>query len=368
MRNALENSVSNLETLLNGDIKMSDGIRERLERALNFYKDARDNGRGVDTDQLFYRDGEQESDDAPQVKFSLAEESYERGVDVDYTDDKGERKTMRLHTPASEIEALKPTKIEKHSLTRDEQKKLYQSFKPETNSSTGEKVDFYHSAFGKNHREDGLFEKIVPQIRELFKKAELIYSEPEQLAGTLRKDATTHKEHRDVVGYGNYLNKVEIDGKEYYVRFTVQRKKNESGLHSSFVSNVELYENDNPIAVAYGPSSNGGRRLDYDRITDVKLKTYFEKSKEFEEKNGDIRFSIGEDAEDILNDKSLGLRERLTAIAASEARENGEDKALRNLAVNAIGGNLADLRKAMGKQRQYDRTTVKPHAVYTLQY
>ena len=82
----------------------------------------------------------------------------------------------------------------------------------------------------------------------------------------------------------------------------------------------------------------------------------------------DIRFSIGEDAEDILNDKSLGLRERLTAIAASEARENGEDKALRNLAVNAIGGNLADLRKAMGKQRQYDRTTVKPHAVYTLQY
>ena len=44
----------------------------------------------------------------------------------------------------------------------------------------------------------------------------------------------------------------------------------------------------------------------------------------------DIRFSIGEDAEDILNDKSLGLRERLTAIAASEARENGEDKALRN--------------------------------------
>ena len=53
------------------------------------------------------------------------------------------------------------------------------------------------------------------------------------------------------------------------------------------------------------------------------------------------------------------MRERLTAIAASEARENGEDKALRNLAVNAIGGNLADLRKAMGKQRQYDRTTVK---------
>ena len=46
------------------------------------------------------------------------------------------------------------------------------------------------------------------------------------------------------MGYGNYLNKVVIDGKEYYVRFTVQRKKNESGLQSSFVSDVELYNPD----------------------------------------------------------------------------------------------------------------------------
>ena len=61
------------------------------------------------------------------------------------------------------------------------------------------------------------------------------------------------------------------------LRFTVQRKKNESGLHSSFVSNVELYEN--PAAVAYAPSQGRGR-LDYDRIVDAKLKTYFEKSKE----------------------------------------------------------------------------------------
>ena len=101
------------------------------------------------------------------------------------------------------------------------------------------------------------------------------------MAGIQRPDGTTHKEHRDVSGYGNYLNKVMIDGKEYYVRFTVQRKKNESGLHSSFVSNVELY--DNPAVVAYGPS-HGRRRLDNDRIVDAKLRTYFEKAKENEKK------------------------------------------------------------------------------------
>ena len=71
-----------------------------------------------------------------------------------------------------------------------------------------------------------------------------------------------------------------IDGKEYYVRFTVQRKKNESGLHSSFVSSVELYDKNNPAMAASGPSSNGGRKLDYDRITDAKLKIYFDKCKE----------------------------------------------------------------------------------------
>ena len=48
------------------------------------------------------------------------------------------------------------------------------------------------------------------------------------------------------------------------------------------MSNVDLYNN--PIAVAYSPSSNGRGRLDYDRITDAKLKLYFEKSKENDEK------------------------------------------------------------------------------------
>ena len=207
---------------------------------------------------------------------------YDKGTDVEYDNGKGRKLTMRIHTPASEIEQMKPTNIEAHTLSRDEQKKLYQSFEPETNDSTGETVEFYNSAFGKNHREGGLFEKIVPQIRELFKESKLIYSEKEQLSGTQRKDGTTHKRHDDLTGFGNYLNRVTIDGKDYYVRFTVQRKKGESGLHSSFVSNVELYEN--PARAASDPSSNGGRMLDFDRISDAKLRLYFEKSKELSEK------------------------------------------------------------------------------------
>lgn len=207
--------------------------------------------------------------------------AYRNGLDVDYTDKNGETKTMRLHAPLQEIESMQAEKIVKHSLSRDDQKKIYFSFKPEVNDFTGEEVEFYHSTFGKNHRDGGLFEKIVPQIRDLFKTSILAFSEPENLSGQIRPDGTIHKEHRGFIGYGNYLNKVLIDGKEYYVRFTIQRKKNESGLHSSFVSNVELYEN--PIAVAYVPSQGRGR-LDYDRITDAKLKIYFDKCKDNSEK------------------------------------------------------------------------------------
>lgn len=235
--------------------------------------------------------------------------SYDKGIDVNYSEN-GKTKIMRLHTPVSDVENLKATAIKPHSMSRDDQKRLYQSFKPETNVSTGETVEFYTSAFGKNHRENGLFEKIIPQIRELFKESKLIYSEPEQLAGETRRDGTNHKVHRGITGYGNYLNKANIDGKEYYVRFTVQRKKNESGLHSSFVSNVELYNN--PVAVAYNPSSNGGRRLDYDRITDAKLKTYFEKSKENANKFSQL--TDNPEYTKIISDSESRMREILDEV------------------------------------------------------
>ncbi len=103
---------------------------------------------------------------------------------------------MRLHAPSSDIEKMEAVQIHPHAFSRDEQKKMYQSFKPETNDSTGEEVEFYNSAFGKNHREGGLFEKIVPQIRDLFKTSKLAYSEPENLSGKERPDGTKHKEHR----------------------------------------------------------------------------------------------------------------------------------------------------------------------------
>lgn len=66
-----------------------------------------------------------------------------------------------------------------------------------------------------------------------------------------------------------------------------------------------------------------------------------------------------DDTEDIWNDQSLGLQERITAAATRLANNHRDNKTLRNDAMRAIGGNLSDLRKAMSLQRTFDMTTVK---------
>lgn len=66
-----------------------------------------------------------------------------------------------------------------------------------------------------------------------------------------------------------------------------------------------------------------------------------------------------DETEDIWRDQSMGLHERITAAATRLAANHQDNKTLRNDAMRAIGGNLADLRKAMSLQRQFDMTTVK---------
>lgn len=66
-----------------------------------------------------------------------------------------------------------------------------------------------------------------------------------------------------------------------------------------------------------------------------------------------------EETEDIWNDQSLGLQERITAAATRLANNHRDNNTLRHDAMRAIGGNLSDLRKAMSLQRTFDMTTVK---------
>ncbi|MEE0903507.1 MAG: methyltransferase domain-containing protein, partial [Prevotellamassilia sp.] len=173
------------------------------------------------------------------------------------------------------IQGLSAIGINPHSLSKDELHDLYRTFKPV--QKDGHSIAFYNGAFKKIYKEGGLFAKIVPQLRDVFEQSLFAYEEADSLGGTVRKDGTVHKEHKNIVHYQNYVGKVDILGNTYYVRFTVQEEQRGlMGTHSFFVSNVDVY--DNPTENRTIPITSRGT-TDFDGIADAKLKKFFEEAK-----------------------------------------------------------------------------------------
>ena len=165
--------------------------------------------------------------------------------------------------------------IQKHSYNKEDLKAIYNRLQPVHKGAYV--IKFFTSAFNKNYRAGGLFAKIVPQLSDILEVSLLAYSEGDNLKGTVRPDGTTHKEHRNVESFDNYVTKVNIEGKDYFVRITVQKEHNgTTGTHSFFVTNVSVYNNS--ISGA-SDSTSGGARLTVDAITDAKLQKFFKDSK-----------------------------------------------------------------------------------------
>lgn len=87
----------------------------------------------------------------------------------------------------------------------------------------GREIEFYRSAFKKIYKDGGLFGQVVPVLHEVLEQSVLAYSETDNLNGTERPDGTIHKEHINVLSFENYVGKVRLNGKDYFVRTTVQR-------------------------------------------------------------------------------------------------------------------------------------------------
>ncbi len=191
---------------------------------------------------------------------------------------------------AKAIESLEPIKVEAHSMARDELKEIYGNLPSVTKGD--KKISFYGSAFGKNYRDGGLFAKAVPVLDNVLDNAVLAFSETDNRAGKQRPDGSTHKKHPNIDSYDNYVGKVEIDGKDYYVRFTVTNEKNQSGVHSQFVSDVTLYSN--TATSLSGLDSSLQSRGTYDGIVDAKLADFLEKAKEAEENSSKVVDENGE--------------------------------------------------------------------------
>jgi hypothetical protein len=175
----------------------------------------------------------------------------------------------------SQIDNLTAIKVTDKNLTAEQAKEIYQSIGEAKNKSDNRSVKFINSTFGKITRHKGVDTKqIIPQLKTVFENAVPIYFETET-----QKEG--HKKHPNFVGYHNYLGKIEIDGKEYFVRFTVQQEKtnsktyNPNQLHSTFISGIELYET--KTALSYPRLLTGAKESG---IVDTKLQQFFEIAKQ----------------------------------------------------------------------------------------
>ena len=173
------------------------------------------------------------------------------------------------------IRALVPVAVERNNMSRAELFAEYRTL-PDV-AKDGINIQFLRTAFGKNYKEGGLFAQVVPQLDALLEGSILAYSEKDSLGGMQRPDGTEHKAHPNVISFDNYVNKALIADKEYYVRMTVQKTRdNTTGLHSCFVSNVDIYEktatSETDSAIVRRPNQP------YDGITDAKLQKFFERA------------------------------------------------------------------------------------------
>lgn len=171
-----------------------------------------------------------------------------------------------------------------------------------------------------------------------------------------------------------FAGAVTIDGETYRVKTTMKEYENEkrpNGHYTYEVTKIELLDStdgEGLPSTSYQSNSDGRSNVSDVFVSGVKLLQNFEKSYDEgknlleESKLADEDTAMYRDqgeTEDIWSDQNMGLQERITAAATRLAANHQGDKTLRNDAMRAIGGNLADLRKAMSLQRQFDMTTVK---------
>ena len=182
------------------------------------------------------------------------------------------------------IEGQKPIEIKNYDVSIEEAKVAYKQLNESKNKIDGRNVRFVNSAFGKIIHHRGFdTRRIVPQLVLIFENSIPIYSEAE-----IARDG--HKKHTNFKGYHNYLGRVAFDNKEYYVRITLQELNakdrtlrngfNPNELHSTFISDIELYEIENPTNTSVlSQIINRATTKPISRISDTKLQQFFEEAR-----------------------------------------------------------------------------------------
>lgn len=173
------------------------------------------------------------------------------------------------------IRALAPIEVEANEMDRQELFDVYRGLREVYKD--GKNIRFLRATFGKNYKVNGLFSQVVPYLDEVLENSVFAYSESDMLGGMLRPDGTQHKSHPNIETFDNYVGKIRLGKTDYYVRLTVQNTLDDTtGVHSCFVSNVELYDKtaltgtDTTIFDRPNQSQRG--------VVDAKLQQFFERA------------------------------------------------------------------------------------------
>ena len=136
----------------------------------------------------------------------------------------------------------------------------------------GRVVRFVNSTYGKIIRHKGYdTTRIIPQLKEIFDASIPIGFQPER-PQPVRPDGTIHKKHPNFVGYHNYLGKIVDSDVVYYVRFTIQEERTRNkdyipnSVHSTFVSNVEIYKTDGSLSRSTTSVGERENSVGFDKI------------------------------------------------------------------------------------------------------
>ena len=129
------------------------------------------------------------------------------------------------------------------------------------------------------------------------------------------------EENNPIVGNGIHAYEVQ---KIEVLDETPNTPNGTDGLNSELEASSALAKLLQDVGKAY---ENDKKLLDESKIADESTDLYRDPN----------------EVEDILNDQSMGLQERITAAAARIASQHKENKSLRNDAVRAIGGNMCIL-------------------------
>lgn len=192
------------------------------------------------------------------------------------------------------IDGIKPTVVSEPVTDKVQSKKEYANIGEATNRADGRTVQFFNSAFDKIYRNGGLFAKAVKGLKDCFENSILAYSEKDNKGGTPRADGSMHKSHPNVDMFHNYVGKVSIDGKEYFVRFTVQEEKSgTNGTHSFFVSEVDVYEKEMQDTQTGLPLTRQ-RNENPASVVDAKLRQFLEEAKDAADNSSKVVDENGE--------------------------------------------------------------------------